>query len=106
MILAKYPKLYFLKDFKRANKSSSFFIHIYYDQKKNLPSVCLNNAETNEQLVIKMIDWAYGRQMMISRYPSEASKDWIEANEKELCEWDLWNVDRKFILQKEYKRLK
>jgi hypothetical protein len=39
--------------------------------------------------------------MMISRYPSEAAKDWIEANEKEICDWDEREVDRKLILEEE-----
>jgi hypothetical protein len=93
---------YFLQDFKMANKPSCFLIHISYDQNKNLPHICLDNVETNEQLVIKVTKWLHGRQMVISRYPSEAAKDWVEANEKEICDWDGRKIDRKFILEEEY----
>jgi hypothetical protein len=63
----------------------------------------LDNAETKEKLVIKSNklndrDW----QMMISRYPSEAAKDRIEANVKEICDLDEREVDRKLILEEEY----
>jgi hypothetical protein len=50
--------------------------------------------------VIKATKLHDGRQMMISRYPSDAAKDWIETNEKEIC--NGWKTDRTFILEEEY----
>jgi ABC-type proline/glycine betaine transport system substrate-binding protein len=40
----------------------------------------------------------YG-EILISRYPSEAATEWIEANEQEITNWDPWKVNRKIILE-------
>jgi hypothetical protein len=53
--------------------------------------------------VVKGIKPNDGCQMMISRHPLGAAKEWIEANEKEICEWNPWKVDRRIILDEEYK---
>jgi hypothetical protein len=36
--------------------------------------------------------------LMVGRYPVKATKNWIEANEKEIDEWDGEKLDRKMIL--------
>jgi ABC-type proline/glycine betaine transport system substrate-binding protein len=36
--------------------------------------------------------------LMVGRYPLEAAKNWLEANEKEIDEWDGEKLDRKMIL--------
>jgi hypothetical protein len=35
---------------------------------------------------------------LISRYPLNASKQWIEANEKEALDWDFDDQNRRFCV--------
>jgi hypothetical protein len=35
---------------------------------------------------------------MISRYPLNAAKSWIEVNEKEIAEWNTEEIGRKITL--------
>jgi hypothetical protein len=37
-------------------------------------------------------------ELMISRYPLNAAKSWIEANEKEITQWNGETLDRKISL--------
>jgi ABC-type proline/glycine betaine transport system substrate-binding protein len=53
----------------------------------------LDNASTNERLTIKtirpppMYRYMHNNVVQILRYPMDATKEWIEANEKEIKEW-------------------
>jgi hypothetical protein len=38
--------------------------------------------------------------LMICRYPLKASKDWIEANENEITQWNEETLDRQIIWKK------
>jgi hypothetical protein len=38
------------------------------------------------------------KKLMISRYKSNADKNWIEANEKEISEWNTSELNRKIYL--------
>jgi hypothetical protein len=38
---------------------------------------------------------SYDDEWVIGRYPRNAPKNWIEANEKEIAEWDTGKLDRK-----------
>jgi hypothetical protein len=67
----------------------------------------LDNACTNERLVIKTADappitnwfdatadFGLKKMVQISRYSVGATKEWIEANEKEIKEWKLDEQNR------------
>jgi hypothetical protein len=61
----------------------------------------MDNVKTNEKLVIKIPILGDGDEegmIMIWRYPVKAAKNWIEANEKEITQWDSEKLDRKMIL--------
>jgi hypothetical protein len=70
----------------------------------------MQNGETKEKLVIKkgkFLDkqkWSLetyrllGLVALISRYPLNASKQWIEANEKEALDWDFDDQNRRFCV--------
>jgi hypothetical protein len=61
-------------------------------------------VKTNEKLVIKTRIYDNGwmlRKLLISRYPLNATKSWIEANEKEISEWNRWELNRKIIIDDE-----
>jgi hypothetical protein len=36
--------------------------------------------------------------VLISRYPSNAGKKWVEENEKEVIEWDFDEQNRRILL--------
>jgi hypothetical protein len=66
---------------------------------------CLDNGCTNERLVIKtanappmVFGYAAGtdckKVVQISRYSMGATKEWIEANEKEIKEWNIAKQNR------------
>jgi hypothetical protein len=56
----------------------------------------LDNACTNERLAIETFGPRLGWctydavKLKISRYPLDATKEWIEANEREIMEWEQW----------------
>jgi hypothetical protein len=91
----------YLQDFKiaKADHAVRFFIyaHIYRDD--NVEDISIDNVKTNEKLVIKKANrgdvW---EELMISRYPLNAAKSWIEANEKEIAEWNGVELDRNIVL--------
>jgi hypothetical protein len=37
-------------------------------------------------------------KLLIARYPLNAANNWIEANEKEMTEWNRENLERKIVL--------
>jgi hypothetical protein len=97
--LKKYSNIF--QDFEMANHAVSFIIHSRIDQNDNLKDISFDNDKTNEKLVIKKAKFYDGWELWISRYPLNAAKSWIEANEKEISEWD-WDYmekkrDRKLI---------
>jgi hypothetical protein len=51
----------------------------------------MENGETNEKLIIKKVasHMVGQKEALISRYPLEADKRWVEANEKEAVEWNF-----------------
>jgi hypothetical protein len=56
----------------------------------------MENATTKEMLVIKKVESpkfesdVYEQEMaLISRYPMEADRQWVEANEREAMEWNF-----------------
>jgi hypothetical protein len=72
-----------------------------------LQNVCIGNGETKEKLVIKNVDShkmaleKYSiplKMVLISRYPSNAGKKWIEQNEKEAVEWDFYKQNSSICL--------
>jgi ABC-type proline/glycine betaine transport system substrate-binding protein len=44
--------------------------------------------------------YGYTKTLLISRYPLDAAKSWIEANEKEIDEWNPKKLDRKITMAK------
>jgi hypothetical protein len=86
---------YFLQDFKKANNPVSFFIYTRVEKSDyTVEDSSLENIKTNEQLVIKTNrDDVRKWHLLISRYPLNAAKSWIEANEKEISEWK-WNTGK------------
>jgi hypothetical protein len=96
--LRKYSNIY--QDFNEANHAISFFIHAIIFQNNNIEDNSFENVKTNEKLVIKIANHGdEERMLMIWRYPLKATKNWIEANEKEITEWDSQKLDRKIIME-------
>jgi hypothetical protein len=70
--------------------------------------VCMKNSETNEKLVIKKVNTTakvrlrkhqLGQKMaLISRYPSNSYKEWIEANEREVVEWNFGDQNSRIYI--------
>jgi hypothetical protein len=70
-----------------ANHPASYFIHVGISQ-NDVPGISIENVKTQEKLVIEAkIDHGKWKNLLISRYPLNAAKSWIEANEKEITEW-------------------
>jgi hypothetical protein len=87
--------LHIFQDFKMANHSVSFIIYTSIEQNYNVEGISIENIKTDEKLVIKMKADNDDSILLISRYPLNAAKSWIEANESEIYELDTENVDRK-----------
>jgi hypothetical protein len=97
-----------LQDFSKATCPISFFVYVRQfgaDENSLWQDCCWDNACTNERLVIKRADappmvFGYAADLdckkvvQISRYPLGATKEWIEANEKEIKEWKLDEQNR------------
>jgi hypothetical protein len=87
-----------------ANNPVSFFIYTRVEQTDDtIEDISLEN-EAMEKLVIKTKrdaddddDW----NLLISRYPLDAAKSWIEATEKEILEWDPEKLNRKMTIDGE-----
>jgi hypothetical protein len=71
--------------------------------------MCIENGETKEKLVIKTVDshkvkvelakyQIKQKMVLISRYPSNVGKKWIEENEKEAAEWDFEEQNSRILL--------
>jgi hypothetical protein len=66
------------KEFMEARQPISFFIHLdELRDTNNVQSFSLDNAITNEKLVIKGAKRRWG-PMTISRYPNDVAEEWIE----------------------------
>jgi hypothetical protein len=94
--------LEYFQDFEMANHAVSFFILTGSYPDDIFEDISIDNVKTNEKLVIKNIDddeWSSTSKLLVSRYPLNAAKSWIEANEKEIAEWNGEELDRKIILQ-------
>jgi hypothetical protein len=90
------------QDFQEATHPVSFFISAII-RRNNIEDISIDNVKTNEKLVIetKGADAdGFGQKftLMVGRYPVKATKNWIEANEKEIDEWDGEKLNRKMIL--------
>jgi hypothetical protein len=81
--LKKYPKI--TQDFEMANIPASYFIHVGIGD-NDVPDTSFENVKTQEKLVIKK-KRDYKWKLLISRYPLEAAKSWIETDKKEITEW-------------------
>jgi hypothetical protein len=95
------------KDFERSNNSVSFFIllRIRIGGNGNFRGTFFSgeNVKTDEKLVIKVKEFnEWWITLMISRHPFKAAKQWIEANEEEIFQWDTKiNPNRRIILDEE-----
>jgi hypothetical protein len=53
----------------------------------------MENKDTKEKLVVKKTELSgnttYQKIVLISRYSLDAGKQWIEANEQEVMDWDF-----------------
>jgi hypothetical protein len=71
-------------------------------------NICMQNEETREKLVIKTVealqqDFEFRaiqpqKLALISRYPLNAGKEWVEANEREALDWDYEEENRTICL--------
>jgi hypothetical protein len=98
-----------LQDFSKAIRPISFFVHVralefgLENAYWHWQDICLDNGQTNERLVVKTIDphprdlelFAHRKLVLISRYPTGANKDWIEANEQEIMGWKCHEQNRR-----------
>jgi hypothetical protein len=78
----------------------------------NWQDICLDNAQTKEQLVIKTFgppprdpsdfDFMGPREIMvlICRYPMGANPEWIEANQQEIMEWKFDDQNRRIRFER------
>jgi hypothetical protein len=92
---------------KHADHAVSFFIYAIIRRDNNVEANSFDNLQTNEKLVIKKANYdAHYRHdewktLLIARYPLKAAKQWIEANEQEIMQWDDHmdkEIDRKIML--------
>jgi hypothetical protein len=82
-----------------AKNPVSFFICININRDDNFEGISFENVKTNEKLVIKTkVFW--WKLLLIMRYPLNAAKNWIEANEEEISEYNR-KLDRKIIMDEE-----
>jgi hypothetical protein len=81
-----------------ANDPASFIIYTKLENYCVVEEISLKNVKTNEKLVIKKMD---DDKMLISRYPLNAVKSWIEAYEKEIIEWDGRKLNRQINMDGE-----
>jgi hypothetical protein len=88
------------QDFNIATQAVSFFIDNMIFEDDKFEDISFDNVKTNEKLVIKMKAGGYWKRMklLIARYPLNAANNWIEANEKEMTEWNRENLERKIVL--------
>jgi hypothetical protein len=78
-----------------ANNPVSFFIYICIAENNQDIDISFENVKTNEKLVIKTKSDGRWKKLMISRYPLNAAKSWIEDNEKEITHWSIEELYRK-----------
>jgi hypothetical protein len=84
-----------------ANNPISFFINTSINQNDNVEDITVENVKTTEILVIKTESGDRWKKLMISRYLLNATKKWIEANEKEISDWDPQKLNRKINMDGE-----
>jgi hypothetical protein len=96
----------------KATRPVSFFVYVQVSEydRSHWQDGCWDNAHTNERLVIKtvhpppwnMFNYAddFGRKVQISRYPIGSTKEWIEANEKEIKEWKFDEQNRQILFER------
>jgi hypothetical protein len=83
-----------------ANHAASFFIYTSVNRKHNVQDISIDNVKTNEKLVIQTKSNPNWKKLMIWRYPLNADKSWIEANEKAINQC-RWKIDRKINIDYE-----
>jgi hypothetical protein len=85
------------QDFNEADYPISFFIYAIIRRNNNIEDISYEND--NEKLVIKKANhddnW---EKLLIGRYPLKTAKNWIEAKEQEIIEWDGEKLNRKINL--------
>jgi hypothetical protein len=82
----------------------SFFIRIVVYGTFKWQDFVMDNSGTNEKMTIKNAQNNNTIQddklVIISRYPNDAGKGWIEENEKEVLDWDFYEQNRRIHLRK------
>jgi hypothetical protein len=86
-----------------ANQAVSFLIYTLIDWETNVEDSSIENVKTNEKLVIKTESGNMWKNVLISRFPLNAAKSWIEANEEEVLEWETEKLNRKINMDGEMK---
>jgi hypothetical protein len=75
----------------------TFFIRMGIHPSWELENICLENGETNENLMI--VKELYGAwAFVISRYPMASNSEWIQANGQEILEFAYFDHDRMIYL--------
>jgi hypothetical protein len=93
------------QDFSKATQPVSFSVHVrVFVGRANVHGrdICLDNGQTNERLVIKTIDIQFYpyKVVLISRYPTGANQEWIEANEQEIVGWEFRTQNRRIQFER------
>jgi hypothetical protein len=94
-----------------ANERVSFFVRLHLPDNWDLATteefMWLDNCQTNERLVIvlRKVHQHRGsvkKVMLISRYPMEATNQWIEINEQEALDWIFYKQKRRILFDEQF----
>jgi hypothetical protein len=80
-----------------ANNPASFFIYFPILPNDAIEDIAFENMKTMEKLVLKKMDNG-DEKLLIARYPLNAAKSWIEANENEIYKLDNAKLERKICM--------
>jgi hypothetical protein len=91
------------------NQRVSFFVRLHLPDNWDLATteefIWLDNGQTNDRLVMairKVQQWgSLNKVMLISRYPMEATNQWIEANEQKALNWVFYKQKRRIYLDEQ-----
>jgi hypothetical protein len=92
-----------------AKQPISFFVRLQLPDNWDLATteefIWFDNGQTNERLVMairQVQQWgSVNKVMLISRYPMEATSQWIEANEQEALDWIFYKQKRRIYLDEQ-----
>jgi hypothetical protein len=76
-----------------AKHPSPFFIRVATGLRL-LEDICLENGETNENLMVKKLNGVF----LISRYPMASNSEWIQAHGQEIMNFGSVRHDRTIYL--------